>query len=232
MKIIIFDTETSGLPKSKLISPDTLNLWPNIVQFSYLIYDTDLNIITDIFDNIVKMEEGFDINEDSTKIHGITNIISKEKGINITTIIENFFKNLINIDLIVGHNISFDINMLKVEILRLIYNKNNTILNEDLKSLKYNLHFITNFKNIYCTMKESLELCGVKILDKSGKEYLKFPKLIELHEKLFECIPNNLHNSLNDILVTLRCFLKLKYNIDLNETCLQFKDLTQKQIYC
>ena len=48
MRIIIFDTETTGLPKSKFISPDTLNKWPHIVQFSYIIYDTDLNDINTI----------------------------------------------------------------------------------------------------------------------------------------------------------------------------------------
>ena len=43
MRVLVFDTETTGLPKSKIINPDTLNLWPHIVQFSYIIYDTVLN---------------------------------------------------------------------------------------------------------------------------------------------------------------------------------------------
>jgi hypothetical protein len=58
--------------------------------------------------------------------------------------------------------------------------------------------------------------------DKYGKSYLKYPKLIELHEKLFNVTPNNLHNSLNDILVTLRCYMKLKFNVDLMEDCSSF----------
>jgi hypothetical protein len=71
-------------------------------------------------------------------------------------------------------------------------------------------------------MQESIVFCGIKANDKSGKEYNKFPKLLELHQKLFESIPNNLHNSFNDILVTLRCYIKLKHNIDLNEKCDKF----------
>ena len=39
MKVIVFDTETSGLPKSKIINQNTQHLWPFIVQFSYIIYD-------------------------------------------------------------------------------------------------------------------------------------------------------------------------------------------------
>lgn len=41
MIILVFDTETTGLPKTKIISYDTLKLWPYIVQFSYIIFDTD-----------------------------------------------------------------------------------------------------------------------------------------------------------------------------------------------
>ena len=55
MRVLVFDTETTGLPKSKIINPDTLNLWPYIVQFSYVIYDTDVNDMVVSSDNIVKV---------------------------------------------------------------------------------------------------------------------------------------------------------------------------------
>ena len=52
MLILIFDTETTGLPKTKIISQDTLESWPNIVQFSFTIFDTDENkIIGDYVEN-------------------------------------------------------------------------------------------------------------------------------------------------------------------------------------
>jgi hypothetical protein len=219
MRVLVFDTETTGLPGSKIMSPDTLKLWPYIVQFSYVIYDTQLNDIVESSDTIVRVKEGVVIPEDSTKIHGITNEISKEKGINIELILNDFFYHLRNVDLLVGHNVSFDINMVKVELLRIIYGNG---LQDEIKANKYNLHFLTNYKNISCTLQESIELCDIKATDKYGKTYLKFPKLIELHKKLFESEPNNLHNSFNDILVTLRCFMMLKHNKDLNENCDKF----------
>jgi DNA polymerase III epsilon subunit-like protein len=221
MRILVFDTETTGLPKSKILNPDTLNLWPYTVQFSYVIYDTNLNDIVVSSDKIVKLKDGITMPEDSIKIHGITTEISQKNGINIETIINEFFNHLRDVDLLVGHNISFDINMIKVELLRLIY-ETNSISENEVKECKYNLHFLTNYKNICCTLQESIDLCNIKAIDKFGKEYTKFPKLLELHQKLFESVPNNLHNSFNDILVTLRCFMKLKYNIDLNEKCNKF----------
>jgi DNA polymerase III epsilon subunit-like protein len=228
MRVLVFDTETTGLPKSKIINPDTLNLWPHIVQFSYVIYDTVLNDIVETCDSIVKLEDGITIPEDSTKIHGITDEISKKNGIEIDLILEDFFYHLRNVDLLVGHNVSFDINMIKVELLRIIYENHLNISDEEIKTIKYNLHFLTNYKNIFCTLQGSIELCNIKAINKFGKEYIKFPKLLELHQKLFESTPNNLHNSFNDILVTLRCYIKLRYNTDLNEDCNSFKKISKK----
>jgi DNA polymerase III epsilon subunit-like protein len=228
MRVLVFDTETTGLPKSKIMNVDTLNLWPHIVQFSYVIYDTILNDIVETCDSIVKLEDGIIIPEDSTKIHGITNEVSDKNGIDIDLILEGFFYHLRNVDLLVGHNVSFDINIIKVELLRIIYENHLNISDDEIKTIKYNLHFLTNYKNIYCTLQNSIELCNIKSINKFGKEYIKFPKLLELHQKLFESIPNNLHNSFNDILVTLRCYIKLKYNTDLNEDCNSFKKIANK----
>lgn len=223
MKVLVFDTETTGLPGTKIINPDTLNLWPHIVQFSYIIYDASINSIIEKSDSIVKLNDEIIISDESSKIHGITNEISKKKGIDIQRILNNFFCHLKKVDMLVGHNISFDINMLKVELLRIIYNDKIRSSERIIKNHKYNLHYIINYKNICCTLQESIELCDIKGVTKFGKEYLKFPKLLELHKKLFDSEPNNLHNSFNDILVTLRCFMKLKYDIDLNENCKDFK---------
>jgi DNA polymerase III epsilon subunit-like protein len=222
MRVLVFDTETTGLPKSKIMNPDTLNLWPHTVQFSYVIYDTNLNDIIVSNDSIVKLKDDITIPEDSIKIHGITNESSHKNGINIELILNEFFSHLRNVDLLVGHNISFDINMIKVELLRFIYDTKSNISENEVKEYKYNLHFLTNYKNICCTLQESIDLCNIKAIDKFGKEYIKFPKLLELHQKLFESTPNNLHNSFNDILITLRCYMKLKHNIDLNENCSTF----------
>jgi hypothetical protein len=76
-------------------------------------------------------------------------------------------------------------------------------------------------------MQESIEYCQIKKVDKFGSEYLKFPSLSELHEKLFKNIPKNLHNSFVDILVTLRCFMKLKCDTDLLDNCTNYKNIIQ-----
>ena len=226
MRVLVFDTETTGLPQTKILNPDTLHQWPTIVQFSYIIYDLSLNDIVESKDYVIKVPEIILISEESSKIHGITNEISSKKGILVDEVLNEFFYYLRDVDWIIGHNVSFDINMIKVELLRIIYNKKLTT--QQLKMYKYDLHFITNYKNICCTLQDSIQFCNIQAIDKFGRPYLKYPKLVELHQKLFDSSPSNLHNSFNDILVTLRCFMKLKHDSDLLKSCNSFRNVANQ----
>jgi DNA polymerase III epsilon subunit-like protein len=226
MRILVFDTETTGLPKSKVICPDTLNKWPHIVQFSYVIFDTSINELIETQNYIIKVGENVVIPPESTQIHGITNEASICRGIPLIKVLREFFNNLRTCQMIVGHNISFDINMVRVELLRIIHF--NSVTRKELYELKTNLYFLNNFKNLKCTMKKSIELCSIQAIDKQGQSYLKFPKLVELHQKLFDSVPNNLHNSFNDVLITLRCFIKMELNKDLNNDCLSFQNFVNQ----
>lgn len=210
MKIIVFDTETTGLPKTRVLTTGLVNLWPYIVQLSYLIYDVNEKELVKIRDFIIKIPYNIEISQESTKLHGITNDISYSQGTNIENIIEEFMKDLNECDYIIGHNIEFDVNMIKAELIRL-----NMSIDRNM-NLYYNyLEFMTTCKKFYCTMQESVDLCAIKQTNKQGKEYFKYPKLIELHQKLFNTSPKGLHNSLNDILICLRCFYRMKFNNDI-----------------
>ena len=58
MKVLVFDTETTGLPKdnSNIYRTD---MWPHVLQLSYLMYDTEKNkIITNQDDPMNKINEG------------------------------------------------------------------------------------------------------------------------------------------------------------------------------
>jgi DNA polymerase-3 subunit epsilon len=221
MKIAIFDTETTGLSKTKILNEESLNLWPYVVQFSYVIYDTEQNKIIKMVDYVIKIPENINISDEVSDIHGITNFISQTSQYKIEDALIHFSNDYLNynIDLIVCHNLSFDINMLKVELMREINNTEQNLLNK--RQFTQLLECLNDMKpnssELFCTMQKSIELCNLKIKSKYGKEYLKFPKLNELHMKLFNSSPRNLHNSLNDVLICLRCYYMLEHKIDIIE---------------
>lgn len=228
MKIAVFDSETTGLPKSKIINDLSLELWPHIVQFSYIIYDTELQKIIKTVDLIIRIPENINISDEVSNIHGITNFISQTSQYKIEDALIHFSMDYLNynIDLIVGHNLSFDINMLKVELMREINNQNNLSNKRIFSQLLENLNDMKpESSELYCTMQKTIELCNLKAKSKYGKEYVKFPKLNELHMKLFNSSPRNLHNSLNDVLICLRCYYMLEHKVDIIEIDSDIKSL-------
>jgi len=224
MKILVFDTETTGLPKLRELNVYSLDMWPYIVQFSYIIYDDVTNRILKIKDYIIKVPTNINISEESIKIHGITNEISQTKGVDLKTIFDEFMMDFENADSVVGHNLDFDLKMLKAEIMRKIHYE---LIYFEKELYKDYFQLITDYKKYVCTMKESINLCDIQMENKRGK-YMKFPKLSELHFKLFDNIPNNLHNSLNDVLVCLRCYCKVHNNVDILDNSVELKYIYEK----
>lgn len=231
MKILVFDTETTGLAKSKTVSKSTTHLWPYVVQFSYIIYDTDTNKITKVYDKIIKLKPYNVISPESTKLHGITHEISESQGILLIEALSEFAIDIDFIDFIVMHNVDFDLSVIKIELLRMIetchYNnsKSNTMeLSTTHTNLNNMLSKIQGLHNLQCTMRASIDLCKIERENSRGK-YYKFPTLSELHIKLFDVEPKHLHNSLHDILITLRCFVKMSYNLDIIQLDEEVKEL-------
>jgi DNA polymerase-3 subunit epsilon len=191
MKLLVFDTETSGLPKTKQINLETLSLWPNIVQLSGVVFDTEtLKLIE--YDYIISATT---ISEESITIHGITQSINKERGYKFRCIYDIFEICLSTCDIVIGHNIDFDINMIQVECMR------------------RNIVFPIS-KPIYCTMKSTTQMCKIPSPHGFGN---KWPKLEELHQYLFNESASNLHDAIIDVIVCLRCYYQLMYKQDLFE---------------
>jgi DNA polymerase III epsilon subunit-like protein len=220
-KVIIFDTETTGLiPKNINIdnlNEDILNGCPYIIQFGFISYDIEENKLLSYSNKYVLLDLNVDIPIESISIHKITKeIINKNKPFDIEVIIEEFMSLLNKSDKLIGHNISFDINMLKIEIMRLYYKTKNT------KWINY--FDILKNKNIYCTMMNTINICNIKII-RYGKEYNKYPKLIELYRFLFNKNLYNLHDALNDCFCCLRCYIKIVYDYDVTKKNKSIKEI-------
>ena len=204
MLVLVLDSETNGLPTTRILNKNTMSEWPYMVQFSYLVYNTDTNKLIKTADHIIKIPDEIDISEESYKLHNISKEKSLKQGYSVVDVLNQFIHDVEGVDVVVAHNYKFDSNMIMVEMMR---------NNMDIK--KY--MSIINTRRVCCTMKDSTSFCNIQMISKfDEKPYLKPPKLSELHEKLFGITPVNLHNSLNDAIVTLRCYIKLKLDKDIN----------------
>lgn len=200
-KILVFDTETTGLPKyrnSSIYKPED---WPHVVQLSFLLYDAAQNEVLDSGDYVIRIPDGVTIEAGAINVHGITLNKCREIGVPMLDALNHFNHSGVQADVFVAHNIIFDKRLLTVESKRL--------------GIKHPFGEKGSWKPDFCTMKESINLC--KIITKnarSGETYFKYPKLSELHNHLFGYVPEGLHDSMSDILCCLRCYIQMNYKRD------------------
>ncbi|MAQ47799.1 MAG: DNA polymerase III subunit alpha [Flavobacteriales bacterium] len=116
---LIFDTETIGLPKDFNAHYSDFHNWDTArcVQLAWQLHDR-YGVLIDSGNNIVK-PEGFEIPQASIKIHRITNEIAQESGQPINQVLNQFSIALSKAHVLIGHNVTFDINVIGSEYFRL-----------------------------------------------------------------------------------------------------------------
>jgi DNA polymerase-3 subunit alpha len=113
---LIFDTETTGLPKNwKAPLSDSEN-WPRCIQIAWQIHDFDGLIVS--HEDYLIQPDGFTIPFDSEKVHGISTALAEDQGIPLLEVLDKFKLALNKVSYVVGHNISFDRNIVGAEFLR------------------------------------------------------------------------------------------------------------------
>lgn len=183
-RYLFFDTETTGLPKNYKAPVHDLNNWPRLVQLAFIGYDEKGN---ELFKgNRIIKPLNFIIPADAAKIHGITTEKALSSGSDLAVVLKEFEELVNHASVLVAHNMDFDDKIVGSELLRMGF-KN--ILAE---------------KKKICTMKSSTSYCKI-----NGPYGYKWPKLSELHNKLFGFEFQEAHNAAVDIEATAKCFWKL-----------------------
>lgn len=182
---LFFDTETTGLPNNYNAPIEDLDNWPRLVQLAWVIYDENAEQKTGA--NFIIKPEGFVIPEQASRVHGITTEKAAKEGRPLISVLEEFARAVGDSKLLIAHNISFDEKIIGAEFLR--------------KNITHN--FFNTVK--FCTMKESTDLCQ---LPGNYGDY-KWPRLSELHIKLFGKDFADAHDALADVNACARCFFEL-----------------------
>ncbi|MEZ4890701.1 MAG: DNA polymerase III subunit alpha [Crocinitomicaceae bacterium] len=184
---IIFDTETTGLPRNWNAPITDTDNWPRVVQLAWQLHDAMGNVI-EHKDFLVK-PEGFDIPYDAERIHGISTELATTYGESLQTVLAEFNIALSKAKFVVGQNIQFDINVMGCELHR-----------TNIESPMLQMPVLDT-----CT-EVTANLC--KIPGGRGGRF-KLPTLTELHQFLFNVPFAEAHNATADVEATTRCFFEL-----------------------
>ncbi|AWH84026.1 DNA polymerase III subunit alpha [Flavobacterium album] len=184
---LIFDTETTGLPKRWDAPITDTDNWPRCIQIAWQLHD-DMGALIENQDYIIK-PEGFNIPYDAERIHGISTELAQEQGHSLKEVLEKFNAALSRSKFIVGQNVGFDVNIMGCEFHR--------------HSMDCGLTAMKVLDTCTEVTAEMLKLPG----GRGGK--FKLPTLTELHEYLFGEPFAEAHNATADVEATTRCFLEL-----------------------
>ena len=184
---LIFDTETTGLPKDFKAPISNTDNWPRVVQIAWQLHD-DMGRLIDQQDFLIK-PEGFNIPFESEQIHGISTELAMAEGHDLKTVLNLFNQALDKAKFVVGHNIEFDRKVTGSEYYRT--NIPTTLLE----------------KKVLDTMTEkTAALCQLP----GGKHgRFKMPRLGELYRHLFGVDFVEAHNATADVEATARIFFEL-----------------------
>jgi len=191
MKILLFDTETTGLPhKPQFPAKMCKNNWADIVSIAWILADENGNALETEY-HVIR-PEGWNIPQDSVEIHKITEEYANTYGESLKSVMDKFIESVKSSDVLVAHNINFDKNVVN-------------------NALKWRLDFPYLLEDIvkrfFCTMKESREIVG---LPGKTKGSYKMAKLSEMYERLFDKKPLQvLHNALSDTQIMKDCFFRI-----------------------
>ena len=193
MIILFFDTETTGLLPSFNLKPSDYKQIPRIVQLAYEVWKYDIStkeVSCLAYENRIIKPDGFEIPQHSVKYHGITTERAIIEGDSFDKVLHLFGHDVNLPDVIVGHNLKFDMLILGAEIYRHQFDHYFDSLNQ---------------KRQICTMQESKEFVG-------RRYYNGLPKRASLKELYRRCTGKDLreaHNAEHDVEATRDCFFEL-----------------------
>ncbi|WP_053971129.1 DNA polymerase III subunit alpha [Mangrovimonas sp. ST2L15] len=184
---LIFDTETTGLPRSFQAPISDTDNWPRAIQIAWQLHDAMGNVIE--HEDFLIQPEGFNIPYDAEKVHGISTALAEKQGVPLTEVLHKFHAVLQKAKFVVGQNVEFDVKVMGCEFFR-----------EDFENQLQELPILDT-----CTEKTA-ELCQIPG-GRGGR--FKLPTLTELHEFLFNEPFAEAHNATADVEATTRCFFEL-----------------------
>ena len=89
---IIFDTETTGLPKRWNAPLSDSENWPRCIQIAWQVHDERGGLVS--HEDYLITPEGFTVPFDAEQIHGISTELALDQGRPLEEVLNLFYKNI------------------------------------------------------------------------------------------------------------------------------------------
>ncbi len=187
---LFFDTETSGLPDMKA-SP-TADGQPHICQLGAILCDEHGFAKAEV--NLLVRPDGWAIPQSTTDIHGISQNSADRYGLSIKGVLSIFDRLMTKAEVLVAHNIKFDLFMIEIE-------RSRAKLDIELP------------KRFACTMNDSRNIVKIPPTPRMiacGMMEFKKPNLQEAYRHFFGRDFDGAHDAMADVRACRDVFFQLE----------------------
>ena len=177
---LIFDTETTGVRSDARITQ---------LAFAAIDQNEDGTLtVNESYSSLIK-PDGWEVpNERFFIENNMSTERCEKEGVPVAEVVSRFLSHANKCKYLIAHNIDFDLRMISYELDR----------------LSLSLPSPSELQRI-CTMKAATNHCAIP-----GRRGYKWPKLEQLHNKLFDRGFDGAHDALADVNACGRCFFELK----------------------
>jgi DNA polymerase-3 subunit epsilon len=208
MHVLIYDTETSGLPLFSQPSEDPGQ--PHLCEIAALLFDSTTRELQCTFHHLVR-QDGWEVEPKAFEAHGITPERSFAEGIDEATAVRGFYALQARADVRVAHNEMFDQRILRIGLKR--------YLEAHDEAARDALCDMFKLRPAYCTMKAAqplVNLPATEAMRKSGRgSWKKPPSLAETYQHFFGAMFEGAHGALADAKACARIYFHLTQGVDI-----------------
>lgn len=203
MVVLVFDTETTGIPpkkeKGKLPLPSDHPDQPHLVELALGLFETDGTEIG-VWSRLVK-PDGWVIPPDMERLHGITTERALAEGVPLADVVAKFVEAVEGrCTVIVAHNPFFDVKVMRTAMLRA--GKDREFCDR-----------IKGLKPIFDTCRAATKIVNLPpspAMMAKGMMYPKQPKLEECHQFFLGKPMEGAHEAQRDVRFTAWLYFELK----------------------
>ncbi len=193
--VLVFDTETTGLPDFRKPAEDPCQPW--MVQLAWVLVEASTGRILRAQSSLIHGVA--EVPAEASAVNGITPLMLRSHGVALPAVLQDLCWAMGGADVAIAHNVDFDRRVIETAC-----HRSESAAGVELRSIIARLR---EQKRLRCTLKENTAVVGARFADgRPGK----WPTLAETHAHYFGAPHESQHDALGDVQACARVFLEME----------------------